>query len=1229
MAQSNDGNVGEGSLLDSSVVSAGVSDDQKTRLHELGSDLVSKSTGDPLGGQSLSTNVVGELHDSARAIGALRDDDNVGRILNGRDDSGGNLKLLPSLGDIDQVNTILGSLEHVRLHSEVDVTSAQVRLSDDHLVAIFSSSLTEGLLGHDRLAVRASENETGNRNFLMSQSFESRFMRISRLLVGFVIWSSAMAIDCIDPVLGCQKCDTNTGLVVPDSVLEGSHCDDNDITTSGERCRSGVCTGFTDAEQYERSCSAVSTVLAAIESYRSQVNSTSSTIWTSSELLAWATLGFTPSVWAAPSSSFPSAIIGKPFQNLSATQRSAVQAVLPPRCESLTECTTYWSEDDNATDSALQWDGLWFGCYACVYPSSAEEFGSSTLFSDNCDNFGLNSFCEKSNNFLWLPFLFDFPLFQHGFCRPSISELDIPVCIKELACTAVPEFFASISLTTCPLTSCRSGKADWSLFLRKSPTLFALQLQFCRLRRTRATCASNPGHCIWRIDRCVASLGFGFAGLGSVFNLPGERRSSDFSAIPVEPLFEEWITLRFWCSQFSVESECNRAGHLVQAVDEALQRCYWSSEPAFHLHDPLGAISDSMLASAIGRIPNGSCLPCCPPSLSFDSYPAERGSVVLGYWLFKNCANAARLEACEGPAALKSYCVWIDHQCKLNMATFFPDDKVQKLEEFGRQMGNADAVCHWKQGIMLQAREPFPMERILRIEADTVAACEAEIDRFIVRAKPEFCSEMENRLAVASAQGWAAARTDFGDLGWTEADWTAEPRPMKILEPFSKMSSNQRAAIRRIGLVWDLRHWCGSCNSNEECFGSLEGSYCAKGHGQGWWDDGFGIVDKSKAAQGTSGLVIDRLAEIPWSGAVDDPTFESLQNAFPPEASDEAPPAGSSDFFEVSTGICRSCQSDVNFCLSRGDALNLVEGCGRSCASGEVDFSLTVGAEAVVVVDSGTVPENCLFPSCPTRHCKVSTASAFSGSCVLDVSSVAKDFILCTMNFPELQSFVAAGDLCPKYSEFEACDAEPRCRWNERGGWCEPGLLNEGSSSSYCDSFNHRLVIPGQFMQFGPDAFLSGGSTTLAELQSASDALMAFRKERCENGSKFFPNTKIQRVPPLCQWADGNCRGLDHVSCHANSEADCSGACTWKSLVQTDGLTRGSCERQYAIPKVTSFAVDWVRAARADCDKMGSLGICGIGPEAATCFLGTSGVLDRWNGVLIFLVMWSLFLGCL
>ncbi|GMT17755.1 hypothetical protein PFISCL1PPCAC_9052, partial [Pristionchus fissidentatus] len=134
--EGDDGDVHVRSLSDSLVVNTGVRDDEESGLLEVLLGSVGKATGLEATEDSGSSGVSGELEKSTLGVRAGRDDDDVGGVLNCGDSASSQEKLLPSLADVDDMDSFETSLVDVALDLEVDVGGSDVGLSGQELHGI-------------------------------------------------------------------------------------------------------------------------------------------------------------------------------------------------------------------------------------------------------------------------------------------------------------------------------------------------------------------------------------------------------------------------------------------------------------------------------------------------------------------------------------------------------------------------------------------------------------------------------------------------------------------------------------------------------------------------------------------------------------------------------------------------------------------------------------------------------------------------------------------------------------------------------------------------------------------------------------------------------------------------------------------------------------------------------------------------------------------------------------
>jgi hypothetical protein len=95
VGEGNDGDVDVGSLLDGLGVGARVGDDDQTGLLEGAGDVVGEGTGGEATGDGSGTSVGRELEDGTLTVGTGRDNTDIGGVVDGGDDAGGQDNLLP------------------------------------------------------------------------------------------------------------------------------------------------------------------------------------------------------------------------------------------------------------------------------------------------------------------------------------------------------------------------------------------------------------------------------------------------------------------------------------------------------------------------------------------------------------------------------------------------------------------------------------------------------------------------------------------------------------------------------------------------------------------------------------------------------------------------------------------------------------------------------------------------------------------------------------------------------------------------------------------------------------------------------------------------------------------------------------------------------------------------------------------------------------------------------
>ena len=129
IAESDDGDVHVASLLDGLGIGTGISDNQQTGFNELFGDIIGQSTGGPAAGGGLGADVLGALENGTLTIGTLGADEDISGVLDGGDHTSGDLDLLPSLLQVDDVDTTLLALVGVVLHAGINVLGTEMGLA--------------------------------------------------------------------------------------------------------------------------------------------------------------------------------------------------------------------------------------------------------------------------------------------------------------------------------------------------------------------------------------------------------------------------------------------------------------------------------------------------------------------------------------------------------------------------------------------------------------------------------------------------------------------------------------------------------------------------------------------------------------------------------------------------------------------------------------------------------------------------------------------------------------------------------------------------------------------------------------------------------------------------------------------------------------------------------------------------------------------------------------------
>ena len=128
VGEGNNGDVHVPSFANSLVVSTGISDNEQTGLIEALLQLIGEGTGSMASNSGLATGIMSELEDTALAVRASRDGSNVLRVLNGNNHAGSELELLPSLAEVEYIDTVVAATVDIALHVSGAVLGTQVAL---------------------------------------------------------------------------------------------------------------------------------------------------------------------------------------------------------------------------------------------------------------------------------------------------------------------------------------------------------------------------------------------------------------------------------------------------------------------------------------------------------------------------------------------------------------------------------------------------------------------------------------------------------------------------------------------------------------------------------------------------------------------------------------------------------------------------------------------------------------------------------------------------------------------------------------------------------------------------------------------------------------------------------------------------------------------------------------------------------------------------------------------
>mmetsp|Transcript_828 Transcript_828/g.761 ORF Transcript_828/g.761 Transcript_828/m.761 type:complete len:283 (-) Transcript_828:74-922(-) len=144
ITKSDNGDVYIRRLLNGLGISSWVSNNQKTGFLELLCDLVSESSWCETSSDRVGSGVVSKLEDGAHTVGTGTDGDNISRVLDGNDNTGGKNNLLPSLSNVEDVNTILTTTPDVLLHGIIRVLGSRVHIGREHHLDVLFLGLKDG-----------------------------------------------------------------------------------------------------------------------------------------------------------------------------------------------------------------------------------------------------------------------------------------------------------------------------------------------------------------------------------------------------------------------------------------------------------------------------------------------------------------------------------------------------------------------------------------------------------------------------------------------------------------------------------------------------------------------------------------------------------------------------------------------------------------------------------------------------------------------------------------------------------------------------------------------------------------------------------------------------------------------------------------------------------------------------------------------------------------------------
>jgi len=121
-----------GSLFECLVINSRIGDNEETWFEELGLDLIGESSRSEAARDGVSSGEVGELENGALANLRSRNDADFRRSVNSCNDSSSENQLLPCLGNVDDVHTVVSCFPDISFHFRIDVLRAKMDVGGEH-----------------------------------------------------------------------------------------------------------------------------------------------------------------------------------------------------------------------------------------------------------------------------------------------------------------------------------------------------------------------------------------------------------------------------------------------------------------------------------------------------------------------------------------------------------------------------------------------------------------------------------------------------------------------------------------------------------------------------------------------------------------------------------------------------------------------------------------------------------------------------------------------------------------------------------------------------------------------------------------------------------------------------------------------------------------------------------------------------------------------------------------